>query len=74
MLRMSCYVNLFRECVEELQYKDVNNIIILTVFKICEWKYLILDFQLKGVSQRDLNRDVISIVTSIYGVAFQHDI
>ena len=41
-----------------MQYKDVIKLLFLTIFKICEWKFLPLDFQLKVFLKG--TRDVIS--------------
>jgi len=35
----------WRICI--MQYKDVKILLCLTIFKICKWKFLALDFQLK---------------------------
>ena len=45
-----------RICI--MQYKDVIILLCLTIFKICKWKILALDFQLKVCLKG--NRDVIS--------------
>ena len=46
----------WRICI--MQYKDVKILLCLTIFKICKWKFLALDFQLKVCLKG--TRDVIS--------------
>ena len=46
----------WRICI--MQYKDVIILLCLTIFRICKWKFLALDFQLKVCLKG--TRDVIS--------------
>ena len=46
----------WRICI--MQYKDVIILLCLTIFKICKWKFLALDFQLEVCLKG--TRDVIS--------------